>query len=72
MSTQVSVRPQFIRLKQVLVATTLSRSTIYALIKKTKFPKQIALGTRSVGWLSVEVDGWIDQQISLSRGASND
>lgn len=48
-----------IRLKEVIVRTGLSRSTIYLHIKSGLFPKPISLGVRSVGWLESEIDAWI-------------
>ncbi|MBD2797657.1 AlpA family phage regulatory protein [Xenorhabdus sp. 18] len=41
---------------------------MYRLIGEDKFPKQIKIGTRSVAFLESEVDGWIAQRISESRG----
>lgn len=52
-----------IRLKEVLLRTGLSRSTIYTRIGEGKFPRQVSLGSRSVGWLKREVEGWLAEQI---------
>ena len=41
--------PRFIRLPQVIEMTGMSRSYIYARIAQEAFPKQIQLGSRSVG-----------------------
>ena len=52
---------RFLRLKEVIHITGLSRSTIYAEISKGDFPKQIQLtGSRSVGWLESEITSWVD------------
>lgn len=48
------------RLPIVQSRTGLSRSTIYAYISQGKFPKPIHLGARSVGWLSADIDAWIE------------
>ena len=48
------------RLPIVQSRTGLSRSTIYAYISQGKFPKPIHLGARSVGWLSTDIDAWIE------------
>ena len=53
-----------IRLKEVLARVRLGRSTIYNLIKASKFPKSIPLGPRSVAWVESEIDEWIAQKIS--------
>lgn len=58
-----------IRLKEVLLRTGLSRSTIYTRIAEGKFPRQVSLGERSVGWLKREVEGWLAEQIG-SRPSS--
>ena len=57
-----------LRLRSVKDRTGLSRSSIYALIADGRFPRQISLGTRSVGWIESEVEDWLVQQISASRG----
>ncbi len=56
-----------IRLHQAIQKTGLSRSSIYALISAGKFPKQIKLSARSMGFLESEVDAWIDARIAASR-----
>ena len=48
-----------IRLKQVIDATGLARSTVYKYIAESTFPKPIPLGDRCVGWLESEVHDWI-------------
>ena len=48
--------------------TGLSRSTIYAKMETGKFPKPIKLSERSVGWLEHEVQAWLEDRISISRG----
>ncbi|MBK8102736.1 MAG: AlpA family transcriptional regulator [Cellvibrionales bacterium] len=54
-----------IRLNKVIAATSLSRPTIYRLIKDGDFPKQVPLGGRSVGWVEEEVIAWIRQKIEM-------
>jgi prophage regulatory protein len=53
-----------IKLYQVQEITTLSRATIYRLIKQGKFPKQIKLSERSSGWIEKEVLGYLDDCIN--------
>ncbi len=55
------------RLPEVMARTGLSRSTIYALIRQGKFPSQINLGPRAVGWVANEVVDWIEERIDESR-----
>ena len=47
------------RLPSVVHRTTLSRSHLYALMKKGQFPRPVKLGTRSVGWRVEDVEAWI-------------
>lgn len=56
-----------IRLPQAIARTGLSRSSLYAYIKAGKFPKPILLGVRAIGFLSSEVDEWIDARTKASR-----
>lgn len=50
------------RLPQVKSGTGLSRSTIYSLIQRGKFPAPISLSARAVGWLSTDIQQWIEQR----------
>ena len=51
----------------VLEQTGLSRSTIYEMIGRGEFPRQINLGPRAVGWISDDVLNWIDSKIREAR-----
>ena len=55
------------RLPEVTARTGLSRSTIYVLIRQGKFPSQIRLGPRAVGWIETEIVDWIEARIDESR-----
>jgi prophage regulatory protein len=48
--------------------TGLSRSSIYAKMENGTFPKSINLSERSVGWLESEIQEWLNNRISVSRG----
>jgi len=56
------------RLPRVRARVDLSRSSIYDLIAKGKFPRPIKLGVRSVGWLDSEIEKWIRGRVEASRG----
>jgi len=58
---------RMLRLPEVVNRTALSRSQIYRLIDLGTFPKQVALGERSAGWVEEEVDGWLRARIEMSR-----
>lgn len=59
---------KIIRRPEVESITGLSRSTIYFKMEKDTFPKPIKLSERSVGWLEHEVQAWLKDRISTSRG----
>ena len=61
----------FIRITEVIELTTLSKSTIYRLIKKDMFPKPITLrGMENVRlFVKDEVEDWILKQIANCRVA---
>jgi prophage regulatory protein len=59
-----------IRLKQVKARTGRCRSSIYADVKAGNFPAPINIGSRAVGWLENEIDGWIAGRVAASRGGS--
>lgn len=42
----------------VLRLTGLGRSTIYRLISEDKFPAQVRIGTRAVGWRWSDLERW--------------
>ena len=60
---------RILKLPDVMKATALSRSSIYAFIAQKTFPKPIPLGARAVGWLESEISGWISKQADLRAGA---
>ena len=57
---------QFIRLPQVKEITCLSKSSIYRLMEDGDFPKQIALGARSVVWVRSQVEDWCNQKVAAA------
>ena len=64
---------RLLRLKEVMNRTGLSRSTIYALIPKGEFPKQILITERCVGWDEDQIQNWILIKLERSqlKGRSN-
>ena len=52
--------PKLVRLDTVLEMTTLSVSTIYRLMKKGKFPRQIKISERSTRWVLEEIYEWME------------
>ena len=45
----------------VLQITGLSHSTLYYLMKKGTFPKQVKIGVRAVAWRKLDIDAWLAQ-----------
>lgn len=65
---EVAAAPlRILRLREVIARTGLSRSTIYERVGKGEFPRQIALGPNSAGWIETEVEAWIASRIAASR-----
>ncbi|HYC42360.1 MAG TPA: AlpA family transcriptional regulator [Noviherbaspirillum sp.] len=60
-----------IRLPQVKERTGLSRTTLYSLIKEGKFARPISIGARAVGWLSSDIDAWIEARVKASRSTNS-
>ena len=67
MAQQSQNAPTIIRLKQVKQRTGLSRSSIYLAMNRGNFPRKIALGARSVGWIEEEIDSFLRTRIEASR-----
>ena len=57
--------PRLIKLDTVLEITTLSVPTIYRLMKKGQFPKQIKVSERSARWSESEVLEYINEKLQL-------
>lgn len=56
-----------IRLPEVKARCGLSRSEIYRREALGLFPRRVSLGARSVGWVSSEVQEFIEARIRESR-----
>ncbi|MFC5595418.1 AlpA family transcriptional regulator [Lysobacter niastensis] len=63
MSEQIKI----IRLPVVSEMTGLPRATIYDHMAKGTFPKQVKIGPRAAGWVSADVEAWIQSRIAESR-----
>ncbi len=57
-----------LRLPAVKARTGLSRSSIYRLEALGDFPKRVGLGMRAVGWLSEDIDSFIESRVHKGRG----
>ena len=53
---------KLMRLKNVLEATGLTRSTLYRKIANETFPRPVHIGDRAVAWRESDVVRWMDEQ----------
>ncbi|CAJ0558674.1 helix-turn-helix transcriptional regulator [Proteus mirabilis] len=58
---------QFVDMKFICTFTGLTDKWFYKLIQEGEFPKPIKLG-RSSRWLKSEVENWLNDKITSSRG----
>lgn len=63
--------PKLLRRPAVEAMTGLSRAAIYAHMREGTFPRPIALGPKTVGWLESEVVNWVNLKVKQSRGKRN-
>ena len=61
---------RILRIGDVIQKTALSRSQIYRLIALNAFPSQIRLGVRAAGWIENEIEHWLLDRISQTRGTA--
>lgn len=54
---------RFLRLKEVLNRTSLSRATLYRKIQKGTFPRQVRIATRCAGWRESAINEWMHNPI---------
>lgn len=59
-----------LRIREVQKLTGLGRSSIYAKVARSEFPRPIKLGERASGWLASEVSKWLEARIHESRKAA--
>lgn len=59
MTTVLNEALRVLRLNQVKQQTGMSRSLIYKMMSEGRFPKQIRLGSRSVGWFAHSINEFL-------------
>lgn len=52
--------------RQVGEITTLSRASIYDMIKRGVFPKPIKIGERAVAWREADIIAWLDARMAAA------
>ena len=54
---------KILKVKEVAEELNVSVQQIYKLVSKGKFPKPIKLGERGSGWLTSEIDAWLQSRV---------
>jgi prophage regulatory protein len=66
-----STKMKFLRVRQVMQLTGLSRMTIYRLELAGEFPKRRQLSKNSVAWLDTDIAQWAESRpVSRLRGTA--
>ena len=63
-ATLVEQGPRFARMATVVRMTGLCRATIYRMIADQRFPAQVRIGARAVGWRWSDLDRWSKERTS--------
>lgn len=53
------VNDTLLTIGEVAERTRLSKPTIYKLIRRDEFPRQLRLCANKVAWLEREIEGWV-------------
>jgi prophage regulatory protein len=61
-----------LRMNAVCKRIGVCRSSVYRFMAHNDFPKPIELGSRSRGWLEVEISKWISQRADSRKSKSQD
>jgi len=54
---------RIMRLTEVIQTTGLAWSSIYSRMSEGSFPRPVPRGARSVGWVSEEIQDWVESRI---------
>ncbi|MBZ6065291.1 AlpA family transcriptional regulator [Aeromonas schubertii] len=59
---------RFIRVREVIQKTGLSKSSIYDLMAQGRFPKTVRLGgARAVAFIESEIDTWMAERVAARK-----
>lgn len=53
---------RYLRIREVVHVTGLSRTVVYDLVKRGEFPAQKRLSPGAVGWLSTDIEAWMQSR----------
>ena len=54
---------RILKVKQVAEEINVSVAQVYKLVSLGRFPKPIKLGERGSGWITTEVDAWLQSRV---------
>ena len=58
-------KSKVLKAKQVAEEINVSVPQIYKLVSLGRFPKPIKLGERGSGWLTSEIDAWLQSRVDV-------
>lgn len=61
----------FMRIRDVIEKTGLSRSTIYLRMQQGKFPVSVKLSERCVAWRSTDIQSWMENPMGWTELKEN-
>jgi len=56
-------KSKILKVKQVAEEINVSVPQVYKLVSLGRFPRPIKLGERGSGWLTTEIDAWLQSRI---------
>jgi prophage regulatory protein len=60
--------PRIYRIAEVQHITGVSRTTLWRWVNSGCFPAQVRLGSRNIGWVSTDIDEWIENLPKVVEG----
>ena len=69
----LEARPVYrmLRLRQVSDVTGLPPASIYALMARDEFPRQVALSINRVAWVEADVQAWVRARVDNAEQSDN-
>lgn len=58
----IETTPKILSMAEVKGLTSLSRATIYKLLKTQEFPQQVRLTPRRIGFKAEQIQAWIESR----------
>jgi prophage regulatory protein len=61
---------RLLRIGEVISSTGLSRRSLYRMVDRGDFPRQVQIGANMVAWRQSDVDRWIADPMGWAREAA--